>query len=373
MRPTRAAGRFPAALSTALVFLSVAATGPAVAATMYDLAVQRIPGPAYAVRPFEIELAIIDFGRSPAAIVTSGTSVTVDLALTSSPTVGAVLACEGGLSKPTESSGAAAGTVTFTGCTIDRPGTGYQVTATASNVVSTTVPSPIVEPVQFAIEVAPETEAPQPTIHVSVTHDGSSPYVTWGQTVTVRVLFSQHGANRAFQLQQATRTMQTWVRLADLVTDANGVATFSYRPSVTTRFRVVYAGSGDLEAGASASTGFLLFSLAKQVPANAVPRIVRRGTSLTFATTVRPILPDLAPARVYFRVYHRVSGTWKLASWRFVTVDSSGVARMTLKFGARGEWYVRSSAQARWAGDPETAPAVAWASRPTPIARVSVR
>jgi hypothetical protein len=46
---------------------------------------------------------------------------------------------------------------------------------------------------------------------------------------------------------------------------------------------------------------------------------------------------------------------------------------MTLKFGGAGEWYVRSTAQARWSGEPEAAPAVAWASRPTPIARFSVR
>jgi hypothetical protein len=373
MRPPRAARRFSAALSTALLLLNVAASGPAVAATTYGLVVQRIPGPAYAGRPFEIDLAVIDFGTSPATVVTSGTSATVTLALSSSPTTGGVLSCEGGLTKPIETTGTAAGSVTFGGCTIDRSGTGFQLTATASSVVSTIVPPPTIKPVQFTIDVAPETEAPQPSIHVSVTHDGSVPYFTWGQTVTVRVVFSENGADRPFQLQQTTRTMQTWVGLADLVTDAHGVATFSYRPSVSTRFRVVYAGSVDLDAGASASTGFLLFSLAKQVPANAVPRVVRRGTSLTFATTVRPILPDLAPARVYFQIYHRVSGAWKLASWRFVTVDSSGVARMTLKFGSRGEWYVRSSAQARWVGDPETAPAVAWASRPTPIARVSVR
>ena len=89
--------------------------------------------------------------------------------------------------------------------------------------------------------------------------------------------------------------------------------------------------------------------------------------------TVRPLLHELPPARVTFFLYHRASGTWKLARSWLRTVDNSGVARLSLKFGSRGEWYVRSSVVPRWIGEPETAPAIAWASRPTPIARYSVR
>jgi hypothetical protein len=223
------------------------------------------------------------------------------------------------------------------------------------------------------IRVRPAIDAPQDSIKVSITHNGSAEWVTWGDTVTVRVEFTLNGANKAFQLQQTTRQMTTWTRLADLVTNASGVATYSYRPTVTTRFRVAFQGTPDLHAGTSATPGFLLYAYAKQVPTRATPRVIRRGTSVTFATTVRPLLPDLPPGRVAFLIYHRVSGTWKLVSQRAVTVDSVGVARMTLKFGGGGEWYVRSRAFARWAGEPETAPAVSWTSRLLPIARYSVR
>jgi hypothetical protein len=157
------------------------------------------------------------------------------------------------------------------------------------------------------------------------------------------------------------------------VTNDSGVATYSYRPAVTARFRAVFEGAPDLPAGTSASPGFLLYSYAKQVPTHTTPRVIRRGTSVTFATTVRPLLPELPPARVAYLIYHRVSGTWKLVSQRVATVDSAGVARLTVKFGGLGEWYVRSKAHARWVGEPEMVPAVAWASRLLPIARYSVR
>lgn len=211
------------------------------------------------------------------------------------------------------------------------------------------------------------------SIDITLTNSGSHPAVIWGDTVTVRVVFTERGANRPFELQQTTREMTTWSKLADLVTDANSVATFSYRPNVSARVRAVFAGAPDLPAGSSETPGFLLYSLAKQVPANATPRVIRRGTTVTFTTTARPILPDLAPAVVQFRIYHRVNGTWRQASIRRVTVDATGVARLPLRFGGTGEWSVRSVVEPRWVGDPETAPAVAWASRPTPIARFSVR
>ena len=351
------------------------ASGGAVAAPAGPPALQfwAYPTKAYLGRPFDISVAIVDSAQYPQSVVTSGTSATVSLAIEYRSDPAAVLTCANGLSIPTATTGDTAGVATFTGCAFDRVGT-YALVATAPNVVSTTMPTPILADAHSAsIRVGTAADAPQDTIKVSVSHDGTSPYFTWGQTITVRIAFTVNGANKPFQLQQTTRSMETWVPLANLVTNASGVATYSYRPSVSTHYRAVFAGSPDLAAGTSERKGFLLFSLANQTPTGSTPRVIRRGTSVTFATTVRPLLPELAPARVFFTLYHRVSGTWKAVSWRYVAVDSSGVARMTLKFGARGEWYVRSSAMARWFGDAEAAPAVAWASRPTPIARYSVR
>jgi hypothetical protein len=228
--------------------------------------------------------------------------------------------------------------------------------------------------VSFPLRALLEIDAPQDSIKISISHGTTYPSVIWGDTVTVHVRFTLNGANKSFQLQQTTRTMTTWSALADLVRDADGLASYSYRPSVSTRYRVVFAGAPDLPMGTSEIRGFLLYSYAKQVPTHSIPKVIRRGTTVTFTTTVRPILPDLAPARVWYSLYHRVSGAWKLVSQRLAIVDTAGVARLPIKFGAAGEWYVRSVVMARWTpGTEEVAPATAWASRPTPIARYSVR
>jgi hypothetical protein len=351
---------------------TLAADAPPTRLLFWDL-----PNDVYAGRPFDVVVAIVAFPDGLGVVVTDGTSATVTLALDSSPVPGASLACASGMTLPTETSGSGTGTVTFSGCTIDQVGEPYVLRAAASNVMATTMPPPVLEDVTSVhhgpVRVRPAIEAPQDSIQVTITHDGAAEWVTWGDTVTVQVRFTERGANRSFQLQQTTRQMTTWWPVADLVTDANGLATYSYRPTVSTRFRAVFQGAPDLPAGTSASPGFLLYAYAKQVPTQTRPTVIRRGTSVTFATTVRPLLPDLPPARVAFLIYHRVSGTWKLASQRAITVDSTGVARMTLKFGGLGEWYVRSRTFARWAGDPETAPAVSWTSRLLPIARYSVR
>jgi hypothetical protein len=240
--------------------------------------------------------------------------------------------------------------------------------------VGVTLPIPGTTPAAASGSSNPELEGLQESIKVTFTDSSEHPATIWGDTVTVRVEFTVNGAHRSFQLQQTTRAMTTWSRLADLQTNAVGVATFSYRPSVSTRFRAVWPGAPDLPSGTSETRGFLLYSFARQAPVHSTPRIIRRGTTVTFTTTARPILPDLPAARVQFRIYHRVAGTWKLASTRLATVDANGVARLPIKFGARGEWYVRSVVDARWfPGTEFSAPATVWASRPTPIARYSVR
>lgn len=358
-----------------LGIVSALGAGGVAAAPAGPMAIQfwSSPSDAYLTRPFDIQVAIVDSLQYPQSVVAAGTSATVTLAIETRTDPLGTLTCASGLSVPTAPTGTSAGIATFTGCTFDRVGA-YGLVASASNVVSATMPAPVLADARApSIQVGTAIEAPQDAIKLSVTHEGTSPYFTWGQTVTIRVAFTAHGANQPFQLQQTTRAMTDWVPLANLVTSASGVATYSYRPSVSTHYRVVYSGSPDLAAGTSERKGFLLFSLARQSPANATPRVIRRGTSVTFATTVRPLLPELAPARVLFSISHRVAGKWQAVAWRYATVDSSGVARVTIKFGGSGEWYVRSIAQPRWSGEPEAAPAVAWTSRPTPIARFSVR
>ena len=338
-----------------------AASGPAVA--LKALTYPGVETPQYLDRPFSIVIALVDVNGE---VVTDGTTATITL--TNESGLPGVLTCSGGTSQPLETSGPRIGTVTFAGCLIDREGYWYYIEALASQVVSGSGQALSIPPLHGGpFRVAQQAS----TIKVSW-----SKAPVWGQAVTVKVVFTEHGANQPFQLQQSTRRMDTWVPLANLTTDATGVATFRYRPSVTTRYRVLYAGSPGLAAGTSDPTSAMfVISLAIQRPTQSTPRIIRRGTTVAFATTARPILPD-APARVWFGIYHRTSsGTWKLVAWRDRVVDALGVARVSLTFGGRGEWYVRSGVLARWVPDVNTedVPPVAWASRLTPIARYSVR
>jgi hypothetical protein len=73
-------------------------------------------------------------------------------------------------------------------------------------------------------------------------------------------------------------------------------------------------------------------------------RVVSRGRSVTFSTTVRPSRVDLPTAKVTLAIYRRVGSSWRLFTTRDAYVNASGVASYTWTFTARGEWYVQSKA-----------------------------
>jgi hypothetical protein len=75
--------------------------------------------------PTNIQVAIQNGGTT----ITSGVSATVTLAIGTNPS-GGTLTCASGTAVGTIN-----GVATFTGCSINNPGTGYTLTATASNVV----------------------------------------------------------------------------------------------------------------------------------------------------------------------------------------------------------------------------------------------
>jgi hypothetical protein len=200
---------------------------------------------------------------------------------------------------------------------------------------------------------------------------------TYGRPVTLRVTFTEHGANQPFQLQESPRTTSSWFRTADLVTNAEGVATISVRPEMSTWYRVVYAGSPDLAAGRSRMFTALVRAVATQRPVHSTVRVINRGTTVRFTTTIRPVIDGLAPMKVGFQLYHRVAGRWRLASLRTRAVDSAGVARINITFGGTGDWYVRSYAKGQLAQnspvDPEGFLVALGESNPSPIARFRVR
>jgi hypothetical protein len=93
-----------------------------------------------------------------------------------------------------------------------------------------------------------------PTISLSVTP--TLPYPIWGQTVTITATFPGTGANRVLELQRSYDPLGlTWEKIADLTTDANGVATHAFRPRLNALYQAVFAGAPDLPAQTSARIG----------------------------------------------------------------------------------------------------------------------
>ena len=168
--------------------------------------------------------------------------------------------------------------------------------------------------------------------------------VTYGETDTFSVQFGTGGANRSFVLEY-TSVGVPWAPIANLTTNAAGFASFLYVPTRTGYVRARFPGATDL--GAATSTVYIVGvrqTVSTLSPHDATTRTIAAGTSITFATTVRPTRPDLAPSMVTFRFYQKVSGAWVLKAERGVVTGSSGVASATFRFGSKGAWYVRAYA-----------------------------
>ena len=82
-----------------------------------------------------------------------------------------------------------------------------------------------------------------PTLNVTP----SSSVITWGDTVVLKASFGTLGAGRSFDLQ-ASADGVTWQTIATVTTDAEGNASFSYRPATNLFYRGVFAGAPDLAA-----------------------------------------------------------------------------------------------------------------------------
>jgi len=275
-------------------------------------------GEAFASTP----VILIRAGATYAASHDQGTSVTLSLK-PGTGTIGAILSCDGGLTRQ-----AIDGFVDFTGCTIDRPGSGYVLTAASAHLAGATS-------APFSVVPGPFTLIP------------SAASITWGKGVTLAVDFRPKGgsgAGRTITLQ-AARDGQTWSVIATLVTDASGHAALVYRPASNLYYRAIFAGTPDLAGATSPRARVVVRQTAFLRPtSDGAVTVIRRGTGVTFATTVRPARLDLPTPTVTFFFYRQISGVWTRVATRVATADLSGVARTTWVFQVAGEWYVRSMA-----------------------------
>ena len=238
-------------------------------------------------------------------------------------TAGAILSCIDGLTQPVVD-----GLVGFAGCTIDRAGSGYVLTAAATHLAGATS-------APFSVAPGPFTVTP------------SAATITWGGSVVLAVYFhpaSGSGAARTISLT-ATGDGVTWSPIATVVTDSAGRASVSYKPSSNLSYRAVFAASGGLAGVISPMTRVVVRQTATLRPSNGgLVKVIGRGTAVTFATTVRPAQWNLPIPTVTFFFYRQVGGVWTNVAERVVTAGSAGVVRTTWTFQAAGEWYVRSVA-----------------------------
>jgi hypothetical protein len=351
-----------------LIAQSPAATAPAMS-DPFDIAVGPpvqltfLGGTAatYVGHPFDAVVGITDNGMN---VVASGVSATITLGVGPDVAEDVVLACPGGLSRPTLTSGPAAGTATFSGCTLDRP-IGSDADAALVAIASAVSGAALLAMgASGLITVRPGTEAPLPALVLLAPGE-----VTWGQPATFGIAFTG-GASLDIDIQRSIDAA-TWTSIGHVTTDASGQATLLYRPRTSGYYRAVYAGPPTSAAGSTDPDLVQVRLLVSQVPVHTATAVIRRGTSITFSATVRPVGPDLASRAVTFLVYRQVAGAWQLTATRVVAADGVGVARFTWRFGTAGEFYVRSKAS-RPPGDPAT-PGPNLISALTPIARYTVR
>jgi GH25 family lysozyme M1 (1,4-beta-N-acetylmuramidase) len=173
----------------------------------------------------------------------------------------------------------------------------------------------------------------------------SATITTWSETVLINASFGQVGASRPVALQVASDAV-TWQTIATTTTDANGNASFSSRPANNLHYRAVFEGAPDLAPVTSNTARIVVRQTVLLRPtSHGATKIVSRGRRVTFTTTVRP-RPDLARSKVSFTIYRRVGGHWELFKKRDVYADAAGIASYTWAFTLRGDWYVRSYANA---------------------------
>jgi hypothetical protein len=272
-------------------------------------------------QPFPVApaVSIQDAGGN---VITTGADSTrsVTLAIGVNPAAG-ILTCPGGLTRS-----AVAGVATFTGCSIDRPGTGYTLVATSTGLTSATSTA-------FNVTVLPGT----------ITLVRTTGMIRFGDSVGFSIQFGPGGANRTFVLEH-TFVGQPWTTIATLTTNAAGFASTTFAATRTGFYRARFAGAPDL---AAATSNVLLVGVRQTVtlsPGHTGVVTIARGRSITFRATVRPLRPDALPSAVRFQFFQRVGATWVLRSARTVATDPAGVASTTFRFGVRGTWHVRAFA-----------------------------
>ncbi len=296
------------------------AAGPPVAS---GFTVSPAGGPADRAWSVQPAVALLDAGGN----ATKATAP-VTLAIASGTgAAGASLTCPGGVT-----ASAVAGVAAFSGCQIDRAGTGYLLVATGPGIAPA---------VSRAFDVAP----PAAVISFST----SAPVVTFGSATTLRAAFAKLGNGAQVALEFSDSQGSGWVPLTTLTANASGIATYTFKPSTSRTYRARYLGSATLAPATSAVIPVVVRSVVALAPAakSRSPRTVARGATLTFTATWKPFSQSAPRAVITFTVSRLGRGgvAHRVAS-RTVTVSLLGNAKWRYRFATAGTYTVSAKAGA---------------------------
>ncbi len=307
--------------STAFAITQGASTGPVAFTTQ--------PGGGKSSTAWTTQ-PVVTIRDASGATVTTGTNATANVTLSitaNTGTAGAKLACTSGLSKA-----AVAGVAAFSGCQIDKDGTGYTLTATVTGLTPGTSAT-----FSIGTNVNPPATGP-------LTLTRSTSTVNWGKSVVLTVQVSGDGTGRPVVIE-VSADRRIWTTLATLTPDAAGKATLSYRPTGLMYFRARESATGTKSALVTAVLAVAVRQTIVLRPTTlGGVKALSRGISVTFTGTARPIGKAIPRTKVQFAVYRKVGSTWVYVTGRTVAANSAGVAKFKYTFAKTGTWAVRARA-----------------------------
>jgi hypothetical protein len=129
------------------------------------------------------------------------------------------------------------------------------------------------------------------------------------------------------------------------LTDAQGLAAWSFKPIVTSdyRLRMTVPGTGVVEVGAPVRIRVNGKAALGSSIVNG--RTISRTTSIVLTTTVRPIGVLAARGRARIDVLQRTSSGWVRRRTVYANADVTGRARATIRLPSAGSWWIRSRAE----------------------------
>ena len=278
-------------------------------------------GPADAAFAVQPQVVLYDAGGNQAA---STVSVTLTIS-TGTGASGATLTCPGGTTRSADN-----GLVTFDGCAIDRAGTGFRLVASGPGLAPAT-------------STAFDITAPTAVLTLGV----SSPVITYRETLALTATFAKLGAARPVAFEFSTNGT-TWVAMATVISNADGVARYSLQPSLNRAYRAVFLGDATLAPGTSPSVTVFVRQVVTLTPATSTSGTATRvGRSVTFLATVRPWNAGRPRAVVTFTVWKwTTTSGWVAIARRSVQADLLAQAAFRYTFSRTGRYSITARAGA---------------------------